>query len=93
MACICWSETIWPVLYGYVSIFITNFVHPCAIIKFVSGIPMVGPGHSSCDSLVNSVAEAGQWGDDDWDNCEVRGHTDRQTDRQTDGQTGEYAQT
>ena len=28
-------------------------------------------GGQGCDSLLNSVAEASHWGEDDWDNMEV----------------------
>ena len=36
------------------------------------GIPLTSGGQgSSCDSLLNSVAEGGSWGEDDWEACEV----------------------
>lgn len=37
-----------------------------------SGIPVsTVSGGQGCDSLLNSVAEASHWGEDDWDNMEV----------------------
>ena len=37
-----------------------------------AGIPVsTSPGQQGCDSLLNSVAEAAHWGEDDWDNMEV----------------------
>merc|ERR1719400_269905 len=35
-----------------------------------AGIP-VKTGSTSCDTLMNSVAEGAHWGEDDWEACEV----------------------
>jgi len=37
-----------------------------------AGIPISTAGQpNSCDNLLNSVAEGGNWGEDDWEACEV----------------------